>query len=142
MVEHTLLEYDEKTRYALVMTSLTAPHPFVECYGYDLEAREWSQGSYFSTLEEAVVAYNRSIGGVNLYIEPDDVFCDIKWCREDVLSFLTNHYGVEWATEENVDRAIASMGKCFKDRCIEDGWETMCCSVDEGDLVAPEKKQS
>lgn len=142
MVEHTLLKYDDKTGYALVMTSLIAPQPFVECYKYDLNSREWSQGHYFSTLEEALVAYNRDTDGIKIAIEPDDVFCSVKWCREDVLSFLTNYFGTEWATEGNADRVIATLGKSFKDRCVEDGWDTMYYSIDEDDLIKPEKKQS
>ena len=142
MIEHTLLEYDASTQYALVATSPLAVQRFVECYKYDINTREWSQGHYFSTLEEAIVSYNRDTNGIGIYIEDNDVFCDIKWCREDVMSFLENHFGPEWATARNVDLAIKAMGKCLKDRSIEEGWEIMQCLVYEDDLEAPEKKEA
>ncbi len=138
MIDHTLLKYDGKTGYALVMTSLTAPQPFVECYKYDLESREWSQGHYFSRLEEALAAFNEDTGGPHVSIGPSDVFCEIKWCREDVRRRLEDFPGVEWATEENIDRVIGLMGKWLQEGSTEQGWEIIADSYCENDLVPPE----
>ena len=61
MVDNFLLEYDKASSYALVKL-LDAEHmPYVVAYGYDIEDRDWSQGHYYSKIEEAATAYREAI---------------------------------------------------------------------------------
>lgn len=60
MVENFLLEYDEASSYALVKLIDAEHMPYVVAYGYDTENRDWSQGHYYSKIEEAVAAYREA----------------------------------------------------------------------------------
>ncbi len=137
MIDHTLLEYDEETGWALAMTSLTAPQPFVVCYRYDPASGEWAQGHYYSTLEDAVVDYNRMVDGVDICIENEDEFCTIRWRREDVAQAIAFDLGPDWVTESNVDAAIRQIGDRLQDRSIEEGWEILNDLIDPDDLERP-----
>ena len=61
MVENFLLEYDKASSYALVKLIDAEHMPYVVAFGYDTEDRDWSQGHYYSKIEEAVVAYRKAI---------------------------------------------------------------------------------
>ena len=66
MAEHFILEYDEESRYALVkLTAPTSVTPYVVCYGYDPEGRDWRQGSYRETLDEALADYRNATRNVD-----------------------------------------------------------------------------
>lgn len=60
MVENFLLEYDKASSYALVKLIDAEHMPYVVAYGYDTENRDWSQGHYYSKIEEAVAAYREA----------------------------------------------------------------------------------
>ena len=61
MVENFLLEYDKASSYALVKLVDAEHMPYVVAFGYDTEDRDWSQGHYYSKIEEAVAAYRKAI---------------------------------------------------------------------------------
>lgn len=69
MVENFLLEYDKASSYALVKLIDAEHMPYVVAYGYDTENRDWSQGHYYSKIEEAVAAYREATdkGGMVAY---------------------------------------------------------------------------
>ena len=137
MIEHTLLEYDEETGYALAMTSLTAPQPFVVCYKYDTASGEWSQGHYHSTLEDAVVDYNEEVGGPFVTVAGPDLFCARSWGKDFVREVIEYELGPEWATESNVELAMAQLFEPFGDRLSEEVFELMADLLDESALVPP-----
>lgn len=58
MVENFLLEYDKESSYALVKLIDAEHMPYVVAYGYDTENRDWSQGHYYSKIEDAVARFN------------------------------------------------------------------------------------
>lgn len=62
MVENFLLEYDKESSYALAKLIDAEHMPYVVAYGYDTENRDWSQGHYYSKIEDAVAAYREAIG--------------------------------------------------------------------------------
>lgn len=61
MVENFLLEYDKESTYALVKLIDAENMPYVVAFGYDTERRDWSQGHYYSKIEDAVAAYREAI---------------------------------------------------------------------------------
>lgn len=138
MAENILLEFDEKSGYALVLRRLERRNEYVVAYGYDPSEGDWSQGHYHETLEEAVVDYNLCIGGVPIEIAPDDCFCTVRWCDEDVMSFLSDRFGEKYATDANVARCKDMMrgGDTLRDRLTEEGWEIIDACVDRASLVA------
>ena len=126
MIEHTLLEYDEKTRAALVFTHIGDPTPYVACYQYDLEDREWRQGYYRSDVVDAKREYDRLRGA-------NEVFCEVRWTRDDVAAFLEDGFEPPIpATEDNVDIAVSALMKHdgLADACVSAGWNhidnTLC----------------
>ena len=61
MVENFLLEHDKESTYALVKLIDAEHMPYVVAFGYDTERRDWSQGHYYSKIEDAVAAYRKAI---------------------------------------------------------------------------------
>ena len=137
MAKKVLLEHDEKSGYALVLRRLEKRNEYVVAYGYNAADGDWSQGHYHDSIESAVVDYNRCIDGVSIEIAPADCFCAVRWCDEDVESFLLDRYGAEYATKENVARCKDMMrgGETLDDRLTEEGWEVMEACVDAARLV-------
>lgn len=70
MVESFLLEYDKASSYALVKLIDAEHMPYVVAFGYDTEDRDWSQGHYYSKIEEAVAAYRKAIEVKKIDIAP------------------------------------------------------------------------
>ena len=55
---------------------------------------------------------------------PMETVCEIRWCVADVLDMMARH-GIE-LTDENLERLLdANIGRCLKDRSIEEGWEIL-----------------
>ena len=138
MAENVLLEYDEKSGYALLLRRLSRGREYVIAYGYDPSEGDWKQGHYHGSIESAVVDYNRCIGGVPVEIAPDGCFCTIRWCDEDVRSYLACRVGEKYATDENVARCKDMMhgGETLRDRSTEEGWEIIDACVDRSSLAA------
>lgn len=70
------------------------------------------------------MAYEIEFGGISYKGEhdPDKVFCEIRWCVEDLLVAMDMH-GIE-LTDGNIDKALKAVGY-LHDRSVEEGWETM-----------------
>ena len=138
MAENVLLEFDGKSGYGLLLRRLARGREYVVAYGYDPSEGDWKQGHYHESIESAVVDYNRCIGGAPIEIAPDGCFCTIRWCDEDILSYLSDRLGEEYATSGNVERCKDMMrgGKTLRDRSIEEGWEIIDACVERSSLVA------
>ena len=67
------------------------------------------------TLESEYVSYTG-------WHDPNEVFCEIKWCIVDLLTAMFWR-GIE-LTDENIAKAIKAVDYLY-DRSIEEGWETM-----------------
>lgn len=70
------------------------------------------------------MAYEVEYGGIYYKGEhdPDEVFCEIKWCIVDLLCAMDKR-GIE-LTDENIDKALKAVDY-LHDRSVEEGWETM-----------------
>lgn len=62
MVENFLLEYDKESSYALAKLIDAEHMPYVVAYGYDTEDRDWSQGHYYSKIDDAARQATRFLG--------------------------------------------------------------------------------
>ena len=109
-MEHTLLEHDPESGYALAFTTRQSPMPYVVAYGYDPDAGDWKQGHYHLSIETAVVDYKRCIGQPNVELVPDDCFCTIRWRDKDIEQFIAQTYGKRFATKRNVKTCKLMMG--------------------------------
>lgn len=129
MVENFLLEYDEASSYALVKLIDAEHMPYVVAYGYDTENRDWSQGHYYSKIEEAVTAYRAAIdrSGIDASVkayEVSSVFTDsidfsvyvkAKSARDAVAKFNALKYDMcDWIDTLDVDRTD------FGNACVVD----------------------
>ena len=71
------------------------------------------------------MTYELKIGDEVIYTgkhDPNEVFCEIKWCIEDLLSAM-KHRDIE-LTDENIDKAIIAVDYLYG-RSVEQGWEVM-----------------
>lgn len=70
------------------------------------------------------MAYEIDYGGIHYEGEhdPDEVFCDIKWCIVDLLTAMDRR-GIE-LTDGNIDKALKAVDY-LRERSIEEGWETI-----------------
>ena len=138
MIENVLLEYDEKSGYALLLRRCDKFREYVVAYRYDPIEGDWQQGSYHETFATAAVDYSSCIGGPSLAVAPEDCFCTVRWCDEDLVSYLEDAYGKPYATDENVERCKDMMrgGRSLKDTSIEEGWAIIDAIVDPSLLVA------
>lgn len=147
-MEHIVLEYDEATRTALVVSTSNGREPvlsghaspYIVADGYDFESRTWGAGHYFTDIAQAKIDYERSCRHAYPLAEGklrDEEFCTVRWCREDVAVALSEYlaYPIP-ATEGNIDAAIGQLmaRDGLQDRSIEDGWETMSAIIDEDGL--------
>ena len=135
-MEHTVLEHDPSTGYALAFTTRQSPQPFVVAYGYDPDAGDWRQGHYHSSIETAVVDYKSCIGKPNVELVPKGCFCTIRWCDEDIEQFIAGRYGKSFATPRNVEACKLMMhgGETLRARSIEEGWEIIDACVEPSQL--------
>ena len=53
MLEHTVIEL--RNNDALLFTKLELPYPYIVAHGYNQQRRDWSYGSYYNTLLDAVL---------------------------------------------------------------------------------------
>ncbi len=56
-MNHTLLEFDEKSGWALVYTNPKAVMRYCVCYAYDEQSGTWGQGHYTDDISDAVQEY-------------------------------------------------------------------------------------
>lgn len=62
-----------------------------------------------------------------------EVFCEIKWSRDDIATVIENGAGVPFQrggeqaeeVEDIIDRAIEGIGNGLQDQSTEDGWDTI-----------------
>lgn len=147
-MEHIVLEYDEATRTALVVSTSNGREPvlsghaspYIVADGYDFESRFWGAGHYFTDIAQAKIDYERSCRHAYPLAEGklhDEEFCTVRWCREDVAAALSEYlaYPIP-ATKGNIDIAIGQLmaHDGLQDRSIEDGWEIMSAIIDEDGL--------
>lgn len=83
---------------ALVLTSTSAPEPFVVAHGYDPDTGEWARGEYFSDLSWAWDEANPSIISD----------ATVKWTREDLADALVRAGLPE--TDRNADELLEAAG--------------------------------
>lgn len=65
-------------------------------------------------------------------LERPEVFCEIKWCREDLKEALKRE-GIP-ATDYNVDIAAAKGKRCLQERSTEEGWEILSIIINDLDF--------
>lgn len=129
MVENFLLEYDEASSYALVKLIDAEHMPYVVAYGYDTENRDWSQGHYYSKIEDAVAAYREAIdvkkidislrayevSSVFTYSTDFSVYVKAKSALDAVAKFNALKYDMcDWIDTLDVDRTD------FGNACVVD----------------------
>ena len=135
MVENFLLEYDKASSYALVKLVDAEHMPYVVAFGYDTEDRDWSQGHYYSKIEEAVAAYRAAIdrSGIDASVkayEVSSVFTDsidfsvyvkAKSARDAVAKFNALKYDMcDWIDTLDVDRTDFGNARVVDVRDITD----------------------
>lgn len=136
MVENFLLEYDEASGYALVKLVDAEHMPYVVAYGYDPENRDWSQGHYYSKIEDAVAAYREAIdikkidtslrayevSSVFTYSTDFSVYVKAKSALEAVSKFNALKYDMcDWIDTLDVDRTDFGNARVVDVREITDG---------------------
>ncbi len=129
---YTLIAYDEDSRAAIVFRGLDTYEPYVACFEYDIQDGDWRQGYYCSDLGSAMKEYDRMRG-------IEEPFCEVRWYREDIATYLENYTMGVPVTEANIDACISQLGKSLQDSCIQDGWETMSWIIN--DQILPDQKR-
>lgn len=95
----TVLDHNEETGDALIYRGPKAVDKFVIAHGYDPEGKDWSHGSYFQNITDAVAEYK----GVSIP-EPEDTLLQFTVTRTDVEHGLDDA-GYS-ACKENVDKVM------------------------------------
>lgn len=135
MVENFLLEYDKASSYALVKLIDAEHMPYVVAFGYDTEDRDWSQGHYYSKIEDAVAAYRKAIevkkidialrayevSSVFTYSTDFSVYVKAKSALDAVAKFDALKYDMcDWIDTLDVDRTDFGNARVVDVRDITD----------------------
>lgn len=128
-----IIENDQDAGRALLkdMSKLCAK-PYIVAEGFKALDLEWESCNEHASLADAVEDYAQVRR--NPYRDADMV-STISWYREDVAQAIEYRAGEGLATEANVDIVVGKIGKCLRERSIEEGWEILYQLVDEADLA-------
>ena len=109
-------------------TNTIVPYDDVERWKVDrniVTIQDWSRA------ENRMVEYGK-MERRERTLERPEVFCEIKWCREDLKEALKRE-GIP-ATDYNVDIAAAKGKRCLQERSTEEGWEILSIIINDLDF--------